>query len=41
VTRFVEFPPAGTLTDLVERIAPDADALALRPPADIEAIQDD
>lgn len=38
VDRYVEFPPAGTLVDLVGRIDSGAEALALAAPADAEAI---
>jgi [acyl-carrier-protein] S-malonyltransferase len=34
VDRYVEFPPAGTLTSLVERIQPDATVVGLESPAD-------
>jgi len=37
VDRFVEFPPAGALVDLVERIVPDAEAVALDAPEDVTA----
>ncbi|QIB75041.1 ACP S-malonyltransferase [Halogeometricum borinquense] len=36
IERFVEFPPAGVLSTLVERIAPDADCLTLETPADAQ-----
>ncbi|MFB6280866.1 MAG: ACP S-malonyltransferase [Haloferacaceae archaeon] len=38
VDRYVEFPPAGTLTDLVTRIDPDAETTALEAPADAEVL---
>ncbi|GGO00271.1 ACP S-malonyltransferase [Haloarcula pellucida] len=34
IERFVEFPPAGVLASLVDRIAPEADCVALETPAD-------
>lgn len=34
VERVVEFPPAGVLTDLIPRIEPDLEAVALHDPAD-------
>lgn len=34
VERYVEFPPAGVLSDLIERIHPNAECLALETPAD-------
>lgn len=37
VERFVEVPPAGTLSRLIERIAPDATVVTLEEPADAEA----
>ncbi|MBX0303333.1 ACP S-malonyltransferase [Haloarcula salinisoli] len=37
VERFVEFPPAGVLTSLVERIAPEATCIELSTPADARA----
>lgn len=38
VERFVEFPPAGVLSSLVERIAPEADCVALETPADAREV---
>lgn len=38
VDRYVEFPPAGTLVDFVERVAPDARTVALETPADAEVV---
>lgn len=38
VTRYVEFPPAGTLSDLIDRIAPDAETVRLEGPGDIEEV---
>ena len=38
VERFVEFPPAGVLSTLVERIAPEADCVALETPADAREV---
>lgn len=38
VDRYIEFPPAGTLVDLIEKTAPDADAIPLETPSDIESI---
>jgi [acyl-carrier-protein] S-malonyltransferase len=38
VERFVEFPPSGVLSSLVERIAPDADCVALETPADAREV---
>lgn len=38
VERFVEFPPAGVLSALVERIAPEADCVALETPADARKV---
>ncbi|WP_323191381.1 ACP S-malonyltransferase [Halostella sp. PRR32] len=34
IERFVEFPPAGVLSTLVERVAPEADCISLETPAD-------
>ncbi|MBX0325865.1 ACP S-malonyltransferase [Halomicroarcula sp. F13] len=34
IERFVEFPPAGVLSNLVERIAPQADCITLETPSD-------
>jgi len=34
IDRFVEFPPAGVLSNLVERIAPQADCITLETPED-------
>lgn len=41
VDHVIEFPPAGTLTDLTERIAPAIDVTPLTTPEDISAITDD
>ncbi|GAA0682252.1 ACP S-malonyltransferase [Natronoarchaeum mannanilyticum] len=38
VTRYVEFPPAGILTALVERIHPDAECYTLETPADARTV---
>lgn len=38
IERFIEFPPAGVLSALVERIAPDADCLTLETPADAREV---
>ncbi|AFK21540.1 ACP S-malonyltransferase (plasmid) [Haloferax mediterranei ATCC 33500] len=38
IERFVEFPPTGVLSALVERIAPDADCLTLETPADAREV---
>lgn len=38
IDRFVEFPPAGVLSALVERIAPDVDCLTLDTPADAQEV---
>jgi len=38
IERFVEFPPAGTLTRFVPRIGADVEAVALADPADAEAL---
>jgi [acyl-carrier-protein] S-malonyltransferase len=35
VDRFVEFPPAGTLASLVEKVAPDAETIALDSPTSL------
>jgi [acyl-carrier-protein] S-malonyltransferase len=37
VTRFAEAGPGKVLTGIARRIAPDAEALALGEPADLEA----
>jgi [acyl-carrier-protein] S-malonyltransferase len=37
VTRFAELGAGKVLTGMVKRIAPDAEALALNAPADLEA----
>lgn len=39
VDRYVVFPPAGALASLVERIAPDAEVLALAEPGDVAALE--
>lgn len=39
VKQYVEFPPAGTLVELIEKIAPNAETVALESPADVESIQ--
>lgn len=36
VDRYVEFPPAGTLTELIETIAPETTTVALETPADAQ-----
>ncbi len=38
ITRYVEFPPAGVLTGLVERIQPDAECYTLETPADAREV---
>lgn len=38
VDRYVELPPAGTLVDLVERIDPAAETVAIEAPADAEVL---
>jgi [acyl-carrier-protein] S-malonyltransferase len=38
VTRYVAFPPAGTLSELIDRIAPDAEIVRLEGPADVEEV---
>ncbi len=38
VDRYVEFPPAGTLTGLIERIQPEAECVALESPADAREV---
>ncbi len=38
VDQVIELPPAGTLTDLTERIAPDIDTVALTTPEDLRLI---
>jgi [acyl-carrier-protein] S-malonyltransferase len=38
VDRYVELPPAGTLTTLIERIDPDAETVALESPQDAERL---
>jgi [acyl-carrier-protein] S-malonyltransferase len=38
VTRYVAFPPAGTLSELIDRITPDAKIVRLEGPADIEEV---
>lgn len=38
VTRYVEFPPAGVLSDLVDRIHPEAECCTLETPADAREV---
>ena len=38
VTQYVEFPPAGTLSELIDRIVPDAEIVTLERPADIAEV---
>lgn len=38
IDRYVEFPPAGTLSALTERIDPDAECVTLETPADAEEV---
>ena len=38
IERYVEFPPAGTLSALIERIDPDAECVTLETPADAEGV---
>lgn len=38
VTRYVAFPPTGTLSELIDRIAPDAETVRLEGPADVEEV---
>lgn len=39
VERFVEFPPAGTLAELIGRIAPDAETVTLERPAGVAELR--
>lgn len=38
ITRYVEFPPAGVLTGLVDRIHPDAECYTLETPVDVQKL---
>ena len=38
IERYVEFPPAGILSTLIERIDPDAECVVLETPADAEGV---
>lgn len=38
VTQYVEFPPAGTLSELIDKIVPDAEIVTLERPADIDGV---